>query len=496
MNKLIYAFILLSGLFNLVTALDNTIWSRTYGGSLSEGTRSICLTPDNGFLLAGYAYSQEDKKTDLSLVKTDSSGNLLWSKKYGINGWIYSASSCSMQNNTGYLITGRILNRIQTDNNFDLYIAGTDLDGNLMWSKTYGGTGNDYAETICPVSDGNYLICGATSSQGIGDDDVWLVKINAVGDTIWTKTYGSTKSDMGYCAIESSAGNYLITGSSSEFDTPGVSSGRNRDIYAIKTDTNGNLIKSATYWVIGGGQVDSDCGYSICELAGTNFCIAGSSSKSGAEPQDIVVLKIDNELNLIWKKNKEIDAFYDFGYLVCAAADDNSIMIAGSFSYPVTCTTDGFVLKYNQDGIEIYNRKIGGDRSDCFRAIKHVSEDNYVIAGYTDSFGSGAYDAWLIKYRDNQVMIEDNSKPDINYLKQNYPNPFNPETNIEFSLPQKGFVSLNIYNSSGETLCELINSELTAGVHQVKWQQTDSGTYFYTLKYNGISTTRKMIVLK
>ncbi|MBN1969791.1 MAG: T9SS type A sorting domain-containing protein [Candidatus Delongbacteria bacterium] len=473
---------------------DNFIWSKTFGTELSDGARDIVITDDNNFLMIGYSYNPNDLKTDLSLIKTDEDGNQLWLKKHEIDGWIFGNSVVNDISNEGFTISGRIIDR-SLGSSFNLFIAHFDHEGNYDWLYQFGGEKNDFAEKIIKTSDNNYLVTGTTESFGQGEGDLWLLKFDTYGDTLWTKTFGSPSSDLGYCTTEFN-GFYYSTGSTAKFDTPGNSSGNNKEVAVFKTDLNGNLVSENAYWVMGSGQIDYDTGYSICSLSDGNLCISGSTSKEGVDPMDIGVIKIDTDLNLIWKRNKEIGSFYDYGYTVCEATEDG-ILVAGSYNHPLNCTTDGYVLKYDLEGNEVYNVTLGGEGSDSFRSIKHITDNQFIITGFTNSFGNGAYDFWLVKYEDNPVKIYENL-PNTNKLKQNYPNPFNPETNLRFELERTEMVRLSVFNDSGSEIDIIYSGIATKGSHTFTWLNKDisSGVYFCCLKSESNVEFKKMILMK
>src|SRR5438309_5538490 len=112
----------------------------------------------------------------------------------------------------GFIIVGMTRNNIAGDS--DIYILKTNNLGDTLWSKTYGGTQPDYPHSITTTNDGNYFVVGFTRSFGSGLKDIYLLKIDPSGNLIWSKTYGQTGNDAGKEIIHTSDGNFVIAGSS------------------------------------------------------------------------------------------------------------------------------------------------------------------------------------------------------------------------------------------------------------------------------------------
>ena len=164
----------------ILTATAQNTFQKTYGGVNSEFGFSVQQTIDNGFILTGITMS------------------------FGVG-------------------------------NNDIYLIKTNVHGDTLWTKTYGGESDDRSYCIQQTTDSGYIITGYTSSFGAGNKDVYLIKTDSAGDTLWTKTFGGLLDDWGNSIQQTSDGGYIILGSTESFGSG------NFDFYLIKTDSDGNL---------------------------------------------------------------------------------------------------------------------------------------------------------------------------------------------------------------------------------------------------------------
>lgn len=206
------------------------LWSRTYGGAQSEQGGSVIRTSDSGFVWCGHTTSFGSGITDLYLVRTDSLGNMLWSKSYGL-GTMEIGFNGIQTSDGGFLLTGM---REITPSDYEAIVVKTDSLGGIMWCKQYGVPGShDWADCAIEIPTGGYLICGRTSAFGQGAQDVMLIRTDVNGDTLWTRAYGNFANDYAFFIMATGDGGYLMCGG-------GVPPSTTRDhVYIIKTDANG-----------------------------------------------------------------------------------------------------------------------------------------------------------------------------------------------------------------------------------------------------------------
>ena len=161
-------------------------WENTFGGNNEEEGMSVQQTNDGGYIISGSTNSFGNGYSDIYLIKTDGSGTEQWTKTFGgtesDNGY-----SVQQTNDGGYIICGETSSFGNGDD--DVYVIKTDGNGIEQWSKTFGGISDDKGFSLDKTTDGGYIITGRTGSYS-NDDDVFLIKTDSQGDSLWIKIIG------------------------------------------------------------------------------------------------------------------------------------------------------------------------------------------------------------------------------------------------------------------------------------------------------------------
>jgi len=250
----------------------------------------------------------------------------------------------------------------------DFWLVKTDEDGNVVWSQTYGGTGDEMAFSLVQTSDGGYALGGLTNSFGPGDDDLWLVKTDMYGNMEWNNTYGSGYEDNP-SLVQTSDGGYALSSCTTSFD------GGASDWWLVKTDSNGDMEWNQTY-----GGKSTDRVYSLIETSDEGFALAGFFGYTIYAQSWLV--KTDANGDMEWNQTYNVG---DFQALV-ETSDGGFALAAG----------EG-LIKTDANGNMQWNQTYGGDEYDCFHALIETFDGGYALAGETYSFGAGASDFWLVK---------------------------------------------------------------------------------------------------
>jgi len=313
----------------------DTIWWKAFGGAEDDEGYSVQETSDGGFIIAGNTKSFGAGNYDIYLLKTNNSGNVQWSKVFG-GSYAENGNSVIQTSDGGYIVAGKTVT--YGAGNSDVYLVKTDSSGNVMWTKTFGGTDGDEARSIQQTDDGGYIIVGKTSSSGAGSYDVFLIKTDSDGNSLWARTFGGSNYDTGNSVEQTSDGGYIITGS---YQTASMES----RLYLIKTDGYGDAIWSKTIEIN-----DYAAGESVHETADGGFIVTGLAIHSTTS-HDVLLVKTDINGDTLWTATYG-DTGSEWGYSVQQTVDEGYIVAGMTNSFGAD-SIDVYLIKLETDtGIE------------------------------------------------------------------------------------------------------------------------------------------------
>lgn len=488
MKRIFYISVIFC-LFIVSLFCQNTYeWYKTFGGINSDAGRCIIKTSDGGLLSCGFTYLNNINNADIFFVKTDIKGNLKWQKNIG--GADYEYGNSIAENKSGNVfLTGSVLQ----NGNSNLLVIGLTANGDLLWEKSIGGSGNEFGKSIIVTSNNSLLACGYTNSSGNGENDILLVKLDIEGNLIWQKTFGGKASDIGTCVIEGEDGKYYVSGSTGSF------SAANKDAIIYKIDTSGTEIWKKNY------NIDNfDYVTQIIQTSDGGFALSGYSDFHGADLMSFSLWRINSNGNLIWSKTYDHNGFYDYGRCL-VETPDKGFIIAGSSKSKIDNVNHIMFVKTDSLGKAITQKYIEGGKTNWGNSILLLDNNSAVITGYSNTFGSSGFDMVLFKFLINEATgINTKDRDETGYnIFRNYPNPFNPSTRIDYSLQNPGNVILNIYDTNGCLIKNLVNSYQKSGMHSVEWSGMNnsgvkvcSGAYIVNLRTTRNSHSTKIIYTK
>ncbi len=344
------------------------LWVKTFGGPVYDCAESVKQTSDGGFILAGSSTrpTSPQNRDDARLIKTDENGNLELARSFGGEGWD-SANSVVQTQDGGYIVAGytQSFGAVLRD----LWLFKLDPMGNQVWSRLFGGDSSEEAYDVIQTSDGGYLVAGYTESFGSGQRDGWLIKTDANGIEEWSQVLGGTDYDIFSQVNSTSDGGYIVTGYTKSYGAG------NYDGWIVKVDENGSLEWSqvfggTNYDRLEAGQQTTDGGYIFAGYNGSlsYYYVAW-------------LIKTDASGNEVWSQTWSIYAF-EYFFRDVVQTPDGGYIITGAFA-----TMDSHynlaVVKTDSQGNEEWNQTFGGQNDEQAYDVELTDDGGYVVAGIT-----------------------------------------------------------------------------------------------------------------
>ncbi len=436
----------------------NTIWDKTLGGSGIEIFYDCIATNDNGALIVGYSNSpiSGDKTEnliggvyDIWVVRIDANGSIIWENTIGGNGSDTPKSVC-LTADGGFLIVGSSDSNSsgdKTENSRgfqDFWVVKLDPNGAVQWDKTIGGSGYDIASKIIPLSDGNFLITGYSTSSISGEKnensrgghDFWILKINPTGALIWQKTIGGSGHDAAYCAVEFNSDAYVVGGESNSTQSGDKTENTrgDSDYWLVVVNNQGSLIQQKTF---GGSQLDN-----LLAMTKTT----------------------DNHLVLCGHSNSPISG-------------EKTISNVG-------LGTDSWLIKINSSFSSVWQKTYGGNYDDGFNSIFEFPNGDLCFSGVTESPLSGSLTEGPVGERDYWILRLTESLDTPTYINNSifsiYPNPTNTTISLHWQ-PDGTPITIGLYSQLGQLLSNQIDQ---SGLVTIELPETSG---FYILKISTVN---------
>jgi parallel beta-helix repeat protein len=250
----------------------------------------------------------------------------------------------------------------------------------VEWTQGFGGS----AASVQQTTDGGYIFAGTT-----GGNDARLVKTYANGSKEWDRTFSGVSWDAAYSVQQTTDGGYIFAGSSYIFV---VETGYFLEAWLVKTDAGGNKQWDRTFGT--GNPLDSLWATSVQQTADGGYIFVGGIHDFIVGPlvdDDAWLVKTDAGGNKQWDRTFGVDDFQDYALSVQQTADGGYIFAGYTDSYGAG-NYDAWLVKTGE-----WDRTFGGAGSDHAQSVQQTADGGYILAGFTDSYGAGNYDAWLVK---------------------------------------------------------------------------------------------------
>lgn len=481
--------IILTNIFNFfpVFLSGQTVISfqKTYGRIGYNYGRCAYQTDDGGYIVLGN-FSGLVGNTDIYLVKTDTIGKIIWDKAIG-GTEIEWASDFKITHDKGFIIAG--YTNIMTGNGYDVLLIKTDSEGNVKWEKTFGGTDWDMGYSVIEDKNHNFLIAGTSYSNSYGDADVYLIKTDSLGDTLWTRHYGGTGSDIAYSIDTTNFSDYLLSGVTRKI------SDSTYDAYLLKISNNGDTLMTRKY-----GDVLDDKFYCARQIDDSSYIACGTTKNYGAQNYDQWILKMDTLGNQIWMRvfiNTENEELFDI-----KQSWKHGLVATGYTTTWGLGASDITATMYNNDGWFSEGTNFGGTKYDVSYSINLTKDSGYICTGTTESFGLGISNIYFIK-TDKSLFAPSTPTHETGVIEINHGQDFSCSI---FPNPTTGVLKININNDINENIYLKVINILGMELISESFKTTTSfcyktislsdfpdGVYFIQISNNKFSSSVKII---
>ncbi len=311
-----------------------------------------------------------------------------WEKTYGYPGAGFG-HFVQQTSDGGYIATG--VNFITGGSNAELYLVKTDAIGTVLWSQTYGVDSTfDCGYCVQQTTDGGYIIAGVYHGYGL-----WLIKTDSSGNQQWNQVFTSLWIDSAYCVQQTTDGGYVIVGGYTYAPGP-------PDMWIIKTDSNGNQ-----QWDTKVGGPSAEYGHCIRQTTDGGYIVVGYTDSYGAGLEDAELVKLDSAGTIVWIQ------YYggnlnDRGNSVRQTSDGGYIFTGFTNSFGAG-QADVYLVKTDSLGNVVWSQTYGGTNDDEGNSVRQTIDGGYIIAGNTQSYGSGGVDIYLIKTDSSGTKLWDDT---------------------------------------------------------------------------------------
>jgi hypothetical protein len=265
--------------------LGDSLWAQAIGGMMNDWLDGVCPSPNSGYVGTG-AINVNNYSTSGNLVvmRFKENGDTTWVRSYG--GSSYDSGSSIDTTENGYIICG--FTNSYGAGGSDIWLVRTDTAGVSQWTRTYGGPDDEYGSSVSSTDDGGYIIAGYTASYGAGNWDAYLIKTDSNGDSVWTRTYGGSLYDAALHVFQAGDNNYVVTGFSG-----GTGEWQGGDVWIMKIDENGDTLWTGTY-----GGVHEEWGFAAKQTMDGGYIIGAKTWSFGAGECDIYLIKLAPETGI------------------------------------------------------------------------------------------------------------------------------------------------------------------------------------------------------
>ncbi len=354
-------------------------WGRTFGGAAEDRAYGLARLPDGGWLLAGNSREGPGLSFDAWLLRLDRDGRSLWERRLGgaDTDQVFAVASTR---DGGAALAGHT--RSQGAGESDLWLFRLDARGNLLWERVLGGAANERARGITAAPAGGFLVSGFTGSRGAGDRDALILRLDAAGQVLWERVVGGPGDDGAFHASPHPEGGFAIVG------YWGGESGY--DLWVLRLDEAGGELWSRRF-----DRSAFEAATAVAALPDGSLVVAGVTGVPNSLQDNVWLAGLDREGAVRWER------------VLGGLARDNAwaitprpaggAVVAAATSSQGAGSADAWLIAVDAGGEVVWERIIGGAKWDKPMALESGADGALVVAGTTTTRGAGYEDYWIFE---------------------------------------------------------------------------------------------------
>lgn len=354
-------------------------WERAFGGQLEDKAYGIAALAGGGFIVAANTRSPATGHDDAWVLRLAPDARVVWERRFGraeaeqLYGVVPAGDGVIVAGHTRSVGMGES----------DLWLVRLDGDGTPLWERVIGGTANDRPRGLASAPDGGAVAVGFTGSRGAGQRDLWAVRIGPDGAVLWERAYGTVLNEAAYDVAALPDGGFAVVGNAEGRDGVGM------DAYVVRLDRAGDLVWERR---VDRGHFDAATAVAVAQDGG--LLVVGLTVAERGAPDQVLILFLDADGEVVWERvvgGPRADAAWDV-----AATADGFLVLAATQSCGAG-SDDAWLLHLDNTGTIRWERVFGGDLWDRAMAIQAVPGGGFVLAGTTTTQGFGYEDVWVLR---------------------------------------------------------------------------------------------------
>jgi hypothetical protein len=462
-----------------------TLWERVYQRPGAQGAYDAVTLESGGFVLAGETWSEDGNVGQPYLLRIGENGDTIWTRALELpdNG---EAVGIAHGIGGGFVLGGSVY----WEDSLRFVLMWTDSNGVLDHWRTYGGP-NSIVQDLIALPDG-YVLCGSrTPRASMVQKQMYIVRTNLSGDTLWTSfiEWPSSVQTEGYRILPTADGGFLAVGSQT-ISTPTPPPTTNA--YLVRLDANGDTLWTRTY---GNGYFTE--ALAVCPVDNEGYLVVVEIVEEDVWLPYIGILKVNAAGDTLWSRtysaNGGKQAASD-----AVACHDGGFMLAGYIEPLLSDQRFALLMRIDSDGDTLWTHNYGTSPLNGAYSLTGTADGGYLIIGGARGLLPSSTDIYAFRLEPELSSRETVIRVPVHFALQMYPNPFNSSTHLEFTLPSTQRVSLRLYDVLGREVAVMMNEIRAAGTHEVRFDASGlpSGVYLCRLEAGGMAQTRKMVLIK